>query len=690
MAKDVALGSTVELDGDLVVVAKLGRVNDASLETREGFVKVDEGSKRAAKGMKRLKEAGQGVVTSFNIIKSAAGTMFKGLAIGAGIGAGLGVLGLKAWGDYELQIARIGTLLPRETNAMDRFGRSVAENSVRFGAAASTTADAFFQAISAGIPEQSVEKFFDVVGRASAGGFTEMNTAVDGLTNVLGAYGQGVEKAGEISDKIFVANRLGKTTFGELATQIGDVAPVAASMGIEIDNLLSGVVSMTTAGINTSKSITGIRAVLTSVIRQSPDAVKAAKDLGIEFNTAAINAMGFSGWIEHVREKSGGSADALAGVFREVEALGAMTRLTSETGFAKFIESMEGMKDAAGETEDAYDRVSRTLGFKMGQIEQGVSQWIRDIGQGLAEGLQLDKIEDIPSIVARVSEGVKSFSGGFAKALSETFAPMLGMAKTDWSGIGNQMGEMIGTMASEAASLATEVTNLGSSLGGAMALLEGFNGLLGGEGPAARAARRQGFTMVDGDQLRTNASKMLRGSVYADAADPNNGRNKIESMIGRPLTFAESIGISSEDATTELAAVLKRDMLAKIESNVGRINEKQAITLAKMADARAEQNHADMVKRKFIEDLQSAVGYVDHIKQTIGGMFTTVVNLNQDVAVNVNGEKKPGGGRKAQTTIERGGGDASLPSTHADLYLVFDGEVLAVSDDLTFRTAEAL
>lgn len=60
---------------------------------------------------------------------------------------------------------------------------------------------------------------------AAVGGVTELETAVDGITSVVNAYGDDVLSAAEASDLMFTAVKLGKTDFTQLSASLFNVIP---------------------------------------------------------------------------------------------------------------------------------------------------------------------------------------------------------------------------------------------------------------------------------------------------------------------------------------------------------------------------------------------------------------------------------------------------------------------------------
>jgi len=112
---------------------------------------------------------------------------------------------------------------------MKALGDAVGDQSKAFGSMPTETAKGFYQAISAGASsvEQATEAM-TAANKLAIGGVTDIETAVDGLTSSMNAYGGEAGSFTDISDSMFTAVKAGKTTIGELANSIGAVAPLAA------------------------------------------------------------------------------------------------------------------------------------------------------------------------------------------------------------------------------------------------------------------------------------------------------------------------------------------------------------------------------------------------------------------------------------------------------------------------------
>ncbi|HBQ61275.1 MAG TPA: phage tail tape measure protein, partial [Balneolaceae bacterium] len=167
-------------------------------------------------------------------------------------------------------------------------------------------------------------------------------------------------EAKNVSDEFFVAVRNGKTTFGELSSAIGRVAPLAAATNTELSEVLAATAALTSSGLNTAESMTALRGILQKIIKPTEQAKKEAEDLGIEFNQSALEAQGLQGFLENVAEAAGGNSESIGKLFEDVEAFNGVLSLTGSASSA-FNKNLGDMEEAAGTTDEALSKVEQNL-----------------------------------------------------------------------------------------------------------------------------------------------------------------------------------------------------------------------------------------------------------------------------------------------------------------------------------------
>jgi len=209
--------------------------------------------------------------------KMAGKAKVAGIAAAAAVGA-MVVGSVAKFAQFEQGMNEVFTLLPDITgDAMGEMEDQVKDLSTEFGVLPDKVIPSLYQAISAGVPKDNVFEFMETATKASVGGATELETAVDGLTSVINAYGAENIDAAEASDLMFTAVRLGKTTMDELSRSLFQVNPVAAAMGVEFGDITAALAAMTAQGTPTSVATTQLRQALVELGKEGTVAFDAFK-----------------------------------------------------------------------------------------------------------------------------------------------------------------------------------------------------------------------------------------------------------------------------------------------------------------------------------------------------------------------------------------------------------------------------
>ena len=242
--------------------------------------------------------------------------------------------------------------------------------STKTGVGVEELAETQYSAISAGIKASDSMMASVKSSRLAIAGFTDSNSALKVLSSTMNVYGLTGEKAMDsISDKLLTTQNLGVTTVAELSEKLGDITPIAKSAGVGLDELLTGVASLTKGGMSTDIAVTKLKGVMTSFIKPTKEAKDMANQLGIDLSVAAIQSKGFGGVMEDIKAKTGGNTEIMGKLFGNVEALGAALSLTSDTGMADFNNILNEMKNSTGATDEAFGVMTGSIRHKLDKFK---------------------------------------------------------------------------------------------------------------------------------------------------------------------------------------------------------------------------------------------------------------------------------------------------------------------------------
>lgn len=261
-----------------------------------------------------------------------------------GIATALAAAGREAFRfarDFESHMREVTTISDKVSTHLDGYKAKIIDLSATVPVAATESASALYQIVSAGHDGADGMTLLETAARAAVAGVTETATAADGITSILNAYQKSASEAENVSDMMFTAVRLGKTTFGELAAYIAQVTPTAAAYGVEMDQVLAAIATLTKSGVPTAQAVTRIRQAI----------VATSKVLG----DGAFDNRSLQEALAEVAAMAGGSESKLRALVPEIEAVNGVLGLTginAETAAAH----LDEMTRAGGATQKAFEQ----------------------------------------------------------------------------------------------------------------------------------------------------------------------------------------------------------------------------------------------------------------------------------------------------------------------------------------------
>lgn len=585
-----------------------GQIASMNSQLEENSRQLEEARSRAVKCGDALERAGGKITKIGDGISKAGGAM--SLVLTAPL-VTAGTAAFKLASDAETTFAKVGTIADSSVRSLDEIRSSVMQASSETGEAVTDFNEALYQTISATGDTQNAVNYTITAVKAAKGGFTDTATAVNGLTTIMNSYGmKGAAAMEKVSDQMLIAQNYGKTTFGELASSMGQVVPIAAQLDMGTDTLLATMAALTKNGIGTSQAVTGLKAALSNIIKPSTEASKAAGALGLDFSAAALQSKGLVGFMQDVKaalaeaspqyaklsdnldalyeemagmEAAGqkgtqqyknlqkaaksteeemktlaGAADSsIAGfstLFGSVEGLNSMLVLASETGGKDLEGALKAMQDSAGATQEAFDKMNSTPAAQM-QIELNKLK-----NTGIETGAKLlPVITKVVHLAGDVLDQYNALDDATKNTIIRTAGlaaaagPVLKIGGTAISGVG-KLTSGVGGLAKGLGKLkATEraadvVGNLGVKAIESTDEVSKFSKVLSGLGTAGKIVGG----VVAGAALIGGAVKFIRDSMI---------KADIASQFGKISLSAEEV----EDVATRITTT---DWIVKINAAV--------------------------------------------------------------------------------------------------------------------------
>ena len=308
----------------------------------------------------------------------AAGTGFKAFAGGAqaasvgarGLGAALGA----ALGPITAVVAAAASLgqvfgVLRQQDFAEAKVKSLGVNSQELKARLSDVSrelsgqasvvdltSAAYDVASAGFTNAAdAANILKAASQGATGGFSDINTVGDAATSVLNAYGLEADKASKLVDGFIQTQNDGKIVIGEYAANIAKVAPVAAALGVPLEEVNAAVAQITAGGQGAEVTFTALKTAFAQVAAGKVG--KEFKAFGVEINASTLKTDGLAGTLEKIK-KSGADAGTVIKAFG-TEAGPSILALLNDT--EKFNKLLENQKNAQGAAAKAAFTASDTI-----------------------------------------------------------------------------------------------------------------------------------------------------------------------------------------------------------------------------------------------------------------------------------------------------------------------------------------
>lgn len=285
-------------------------------------------------------------------------------------------------------MAAANTMAGKSGEEFARLKERVSELAEVVPIARDQLANGLYQVISNGVPEDNWIEYLSQSAKASVGGIADLEEVVKVTSTVIKNYGLQWSDAQAIQDKIQLTAKNGVTSFEQMAQALPRVTANAATLGVEIDELMATFATLTGVSGNTAEVSTQLGAIFTALVKPSSEAAKMAQQMGIQFDAAAIKAAGgmqnfLQSLDQSVKQYAASSGmleqEIYGNLFGSAESLRALIPLNGELA-EKFAQNVSDMQDSAGTIDDAFGVMAATGTAKLQLLNNKLGEY-RDMLQ---------------------------------------------------------------------------------------------------------------------------------------------------------------------------------------------------------------------------------------------------------------------------------------------------------------------
>ncbi len=304
------------------------------------------------------------------------------------------------------------------------------------GQAAEGLADTAYNAISAGTAVEESVGAASQANKLAVAGFTDTASALSVLETATNSYGEAAGGMEHISDSLITVQNLGVTTVRELAAQMGKAISTASAYNVSLENLESGYISVTKAGINTAEGTTYLSSMLNELGNSGSAISKLLKDeTGNTFGELMNEGKSLADVLGLVYDACDNNAEAMMNMWGSAEAGKAANAIIGQ-GLDTFNDNLTTLREGAGTTEEAYAIMAATTQYAHNKMDNAIKNTSVQIGEvlnptltklyaGIEEittgiGKFVEENPEIVKAIAAVTVGVAAFAGGIAAYTAAT------------------------------------------------------------------------------------------------------------------------------------------------------------------------------------------------------------------------------------------------------------------------------
>lgn len=504
--------------------------------------------------------------------------------------------------DFQKSMFEVASISGTIKGSLTDYMNSIIEMTRQVPVAANDSAKALYQIVSAGHDGANAMEILEVSAKAAVGGVTDTATAADAITTVLNAYKMSASEASKVSDMLFMTAKLGKTNMSELGQTIAQAAPIAASYGVGIEQVLAAVASLTKQGTPTAQAMTQVRASILGV----------SKVLG----DGAFDGRTYQEALAEVARRANGSESELRKLVPEVEAVNAVLGMTGNNANSAAAD-LGQLQNSLGASEAAFKTMQESADNQLQLLQNNITDMLRPLGEGI--------LKEVSGVAQKMND---AFNNGDIENSLQTMETLIKLVSVAFVGYKVATLDVLKTTNAEAA--ATKI----------MATIKASYHKVIGDGIIQKEAERLSqeayiasleSSITVEQRAALEKQNLKKGSKeYADALSDiavnakNSADQEVESLTKSLAKNREKLTSGKERVEMAKAAteVAKEELEADLQANdISATEAAQSKIISAAKREESATNDLNTVSRK-INNQEKRLG----IAQTRADSASTVLN----------------------------------------------------------------
>ncbi len=227
--------------------------------------------------------------------------LMQGTLLTLGVGIGL-AQSIRVIADFSQEMSTVRAITGATTDQFKELRQEakLLGATTRFSASEASEAMTFLAR--AGF---NVEEVMGAVGGTldlAQAGALGLGEAADIASNVLTGFRLEVDQTARVVDVLALAANSGNTTVGQLGQAMKFVAPVAAGLGVSLEETAAAATALSDAGLQASLAGTGLRKILSELESPAAKTVRLLQDMGLSSDAVKVSTVGLTTALEVLKD----------------------------------------------------------------------------------------------------------------------------------------------------------------------------------------------------------------------------------------------------------------------------------------------------------------------------------------------------------------------------------------------------
>lgn len=219
----------------------------------------------------------------------ASSTMSRTMKTTAVVAAAVSAVSVKMAGDFESSTQHLVTDAGESQKNLKMIQKGILDIASSTGTSAKSLSDAMYHIESAGYHGSAALKLLQTAAEGAKVGGADFDTVAKTLTGTMNSYGMSGDQAVAMMNQLITTTASGDMRMQDLASSLGNVAPLAAAAGVSFAQVGGAMATMTAQNMSAQQAAQDLANTIRALSNPNNVAIKEMQNLGLSSNDLSKN-----------------------------------------------------------------------------------------------------------------------------------------------------------------------------------------------------------------------------------------------------------------------------------------------------------------------------------------------------------------------------------------------------------------